>query len=333
MQVVLYHSNCSDGLIAAYEVWRTDPKETLCIPITYSEFQKQDTETFIEDILHKRFDDAKIYSGFPHSNEHLLDVISSTPLFLVDICVDPAKLKALSDLFKTVTVFDHHKSSWEMCEKAFADKMKKVGEQIIFVPFKNTSMSFSLKHSGAYHTYQQLNNNNIIPRYIELVSDYDTWVKKYHDSDSFVAGVMGIRPETMDELDELISDGIDTIITIGNYFNGDRLRRARSVCKRHVEIEVCYKGTNYKAAIVNTNLDISSFVGNILVSDYGFDIGMSYCIVNDKEVGWSIRSNKPLDSSVVSKSFGGGGHAQASGFSSSFEQFRKMLEDKRIVIE
>lgn len=331
MQVVLYHSNCSDGLIAAYEVWRTAPKETLCIPITYKEFQKQNTEEFIEDILHTRFDAAKAFSCFPFTKEEFVDVISGTPIFLVDICVDPGKLRALSDLFETVNVFDHHKSSWEMCEKAFGTAQVN-GDEIFFHPFKNTEVYFSTKHSGAYYAYQQFHGTKQPPRYIQLVSDYDTWVKQYHDSDSFVAGIMGMSPMTMDELDEIISDGVDSIIRIGNYFNANRHKRSNNACKHRIEIDVLHEGKTYKAAIVNTNLDISSFVGNALVEDYGYDIGMSYCIDSDKEVGWSIRSKKSVDSTFLSESFGGGGHAQASGFSCSLVKFLLMIKDKRIVV-
>lgn len=335
MQVVLYHANCNDGLFAAYEIWRTNRKETLCIPITYIKFNKQTITEFIGDITSKLFNTSKEFSGFIHSKHSYLNAIPESRVYLVDIAVDPDKLQALSEVFQSVVVLDHHKSAKDMYLEAFSKDVKcnDEGGQTLIAPFPNTFVGFSNVHSGARYTYETLNPGSEVPYYIQLVSDYDTWKKKLPESDAFAAGIRGINPGSMEELDELVSDGYHETVKVGEYFDKNRQDRSINANKKRIEVDVVHNDKTYKAAVVCTSLDISSIVGNLLVTDNGYDIGMSYVIVAEDEVAWSIRSKTDLDCSFVSISFGGGGHAQASGFSTTLDQLVDILKTKKIIVQ
>jgi hypothetical protein len=80
-------------------------------------------------------------------------------------------------------------------------------------------------------------------------------------------------------------------------------------------------GKVLKGKAVNVNLFFTSDIGNRLVNMEGVDFALMYSY-NGEYWNCSLRSKKNVDVSKIATAFGGGGHAQASGFS-----WRKSIDE------
>lgn len=331
MQVVFYHQNCNDGLVAAHSVWAADKTNTLCIPITYDEFSGQTPDEFFEMCFTDKIVRAQIASGFNLSFTALMDRAKlDVTAFLVDISVPKEILRRISETFSKVVVLDHHESANKIYQGDEEFQYRNVSEQYDHYLFnKNVRVFMDRKYSGAHLAWHFMNHfDKEPPRYISLVSDYDTWNKSNKDPDYFAAGLRARATGKFRDLDVILNE-VDYTLKLGKEFDRDREGRANGVISRRVDVGILLDEKElYKGAIVNSNMDISSVVGNNLVTDHGYDVGLSYVIVDENTVAWSIRSKKPFSCLFVAEYFGGGGHAQACGFSTSLGYLVSVLATK-----
>lgn len=333
-KICLYHQNCNDGFVAAHAVWEKDKDNTLCIPITYHEFDKQTPDEFLESCFSDKIVSACVMSDFKGSISHLLSVAKTeVTVYLVDISVPKPILLKISEIFKWVIVLDHHES---------ADKIYKYDPDFehfaitdtldLYTINKNVKICMDKVNSGAMVTWLYMNPDKTeVPRAIKLVSDYDTWKKEDKNADYFAAGLRYLNCRKFSELTMAL---IDVKGTIKSGYIAEKIRedRTNSVVKHRIDVTINYRGEEYKAAIVNSSMDISSILGNTLVSEHGYDVGMTYCITKDGDVAWSIRSKKPFSCLFVAEAFGGGGHAQACGFATSVGYLVDVIQTKHICI-
>ena len=63
LNVCFFHKDCNDGLMAAYAVWEKAKSTTLCIPITYPEFEKQTPDEFMEMCFSDKLPTAVVSSS------------------------------------------------------------------------------------------------------------------------------------------------------------------------------------------------------------------------------------------------------------------------------
>lgn len=311
MKIAFYHANCCDGLFGAYAVWKKYQGRVLLVPIDHNNTNKQSPEEFIDYYLIKHFPQNKRFSGFAYELIELSQKVKEVDVFFVDFAPDIEKFNFLSKMFQTVTVLDHHKSSLDIYTAKYQDKMVVKGSLTTFnfgkdkVIFSNETCGSMLAEMYFFGQAQYYN---------ELVNDYDLWIKAMPESDNFVAGIMAMNFKNIAQLKSALAKGIHLIIEAGELLNKVRMRRTESCCTRRVEVTLTHGEKSYKAALVNSELDISSMLGNSIVKDHGYDVAVIYSIRNPNEVGCSVRSSENVDSRFLSESFGGGGHNCASGF-------------------
>lgn len=332
MNIVFFHANCCDGLFGAYAAWKQFQGKALLIPIDYSRLQKQTPDEFISHYLIENFDKNKRFSSFAYELIDVSNYMKEVNVYFIDIAPDIEKYEVLTSMFKKVTVLDHHQTAKEMYLAKYGHKAicatdttkmnTHDGKGEIF--FANNCCGSMLAEKYFTGTFCHYN---------ELVNDYDMWIKKIPVSDAFVAGIMALNVNSIQQLHANIQKGIHLIIEKGETVLTVRERRTSSCCTRAVPVQVEHNGKMYNAALVNAELDLSSILGNTLIEKHGYEIAIVYSIKSPTEVGFSVRSKEGLDSTFLSKPYGGGGHACASGFGGSLKLLTIVLQCQKWVIE
>jgi len=233
-------------------------------------------------------------------------------VFIVDYSFGDNELSYLEEICKNVRDviwIDHHKTAIEMSEKY--PWMKELHG------IRDTSMSAC---PLVFRYFTGKKNLTEMPKWVQYVSDYDTWTKALESSVHFKLG-MDLRDQSpcAPIWDKLIGNkGFQNkILTLGqiihdgskiSIYNSKRYdRMASSMYEKDI-----YFDTEYKAIILNCT-DHTSEVFKDKINDY--DIGVVWHKQRDKYLFsiYSVREN--VDCAKICQEFGGGGHKGAAGFS------------------
>ena len=315
MKVVLYHSNCQDGFFAAATLFQLFGKDALYIPVGYKPIQDLGPYEALAHLFNPKKEQELFEKGNSvHKLSHVHpDMYKDVELYIVDYSVPVEHFLVYTSLFKSVLMLDHHVTAVKSYMSHFSADESPEG-WIVMCPTENSKIVFSDKDSGAKLTHRYFHRNQSVPYYIELVSDRDLWQFKLSETDLFHYGVRLLNEENIQKVLDYASTNFEFILNLGELQKKEIHTRIKSV-KRHgvLPINVTIGEHSYKAAIINSNLDIASDLCNSTIKE-GYDIAMAYAIQNLDDVSFSVRSAKSVDSSLISLHFGGGGHAQASGF-------------------
>ena len=167
-------------------------------------------------------------------------------------------------------------------------------------------------HSGAYLAWEYFFNDMPVPYAVALVSDYDTWQHKMEGDRDFQVGLMmsdwAENPAAgqweylfthEERCKELMYEG-----QMGMKF---RDAKCRDYCRSYgYETEI----GGHKAYAVNLFTFGSQTFGE-RIKQYPICIG---CVFDGTRWTVSLYSDMGVDTSVISKGYGGGGHSAASGF-------------------
>ena len=275
--IVIFHYPCQDGLASA---WITK----------YYHYQ--------------HCKDIEIY---PIQHGHTIDLerlINKKVIF----CDYSPSLEILNEIEKVtskITILDHHISA----QKALENKPYAI---------------FDMKKSGAGLTWDYFMFGPA-PKFIQMIEDRDLWKWKIINSREFTAGfstvcsTVGLHDfyELFRLFDELYNNNskLDFYLELGNIINKSNLLKSENIVAKHVNKINNYNG--YNVCIVNCHSELASDVGNMLVTKYNVDFAVLWTYFHPKEEYYiSLRANNKVDVSEIAKRFGGGGHANASGFSS-----------------
>lgn len=332
MNVILYHQNCNDGLFAAYACWLKFQDKALYIPVNYKPIQDMTTQESLDHIFN--YDNNSKIKETDNSIYQLTDIApekyKDINLYVVDYSFPVNQFKDHCNLFKSVTVLDHHDSAIKAYCGEFVYEFSNCRKKISFG--SNHTVIFSEKESGAKLTFNYLFPEERIPEYFELVSDRDLWSFKLNYTKAFHSGTRLLNFVNFRKLDLNLKYGLNRILDLGMVYESELANRIKKVKRSGVIEFSCYiDGRSYRLALVNSYLDIASDLCSSILSD-GYEIAMAYYIGSD-DVSISVRSLKDIDSSVISKHFGGGGHQQASGFQMPLTEFTNLLNTKRLEVK
>jgi uncharacterized protein len=206
-----------------------------------------------------------------------------------------------------IKILDHHKTA----QQALQTKSYAV---------------FDMDKSGAGLTWEYFFPYMPMPNFIQMIQDRDLWTWKLPDSRNLTAGlymlcdsVESVKSDfsgLFDIFDELFSnpDKFIFCLELGSIVSKATLSKANSLAKSHANHIDFY--SKYRVCIVNCPTDLTSDVGNILSSMDTIDFAVLWKYNHPKQEYYvSLRSSNKVDVSNIAKSFGGGGHPNASGFS------------------
>ncbi len=222
---------------------------------------------------------------------------------------------SMTELFKAckkLIWIDHHESAKKRSEGVWLNKSIKGKREI--------------GKCGALLAYEYFYPNDSVPYAIELVNDYDLWIKKIPETDFFNERIALEKKIPffwgfiVDEID------VDKIVEQGRILHKQKMLRVESSIEKGVQkkfFNAAKTIAGIKAFWVNSSpMDVSLCGAEILKK--GYDIAVMYFQDKD-EIIFGLRSNK-FDVSVLATDFGGGGHKTAAGFHLPLKQAFTLLE-------
>lgn len=211
-------------------------------------------------------------------------------IYMVDISYSRELCDSLATKYK-LTLIDHHKTA-----------------KVAFEGAKYAVIN--LDNSAAVLTFKYLFPSTYPPIILNYVQDYDLWKFELNKSRE-----VNLYIDTLTTFEEWAEFSLADAMTQGTAIRKFRDRQVSNSIKdaRIIEFE------GYKVVILNATENVST-VGNELLNAYEVDFSMTYRDVKDKRY-YSLRSIGDFDVSVIAKKHGGGGHRNASGFSTNILEF------------
>jgi uncharacterized protein len=273
-------------------------------------------------IVNKHFKDDHdveligIDHGMPIRDEDLKD---ADQVFFVDYCPPMARLKELAPLpaKEAFTVIDHHKS-------------------VIDAKDRPDQIEFYLDNdfSGCELTWKFFYPDKEIPDAVKLLGRYDVWDHKDQDTLPFQAGAkMHLTTPRARQWKGLLGDDrlleraiIKKLLEDGEVLEQGKEQADNKKCKTMMftsDLEVDKR--TYSCLCVNSSeFNSLSFDGHPLVDSV--DILLPFYLRKDGI--WCVSfytRKKDIDCSVIAKSFGGGGHKQASGCQVDYKTLKTII--------
>ena len=277
-KLCIYHGNCADGFGAAWAVRQALGN----IEFYPGVYQKEPPDVAGKDVI------------------------------MVDFSYKRPVLEEMSKRANSIIILDHHKSAAEDLADFLTPPPWPVWKSIIEdkIPLsENTRITalFDMDRSGAMMAWQYL-NNSLPPKLIDHIQDRDLWRFDLPFTREIQAAVFSYPYdfETWDKLMDMDTDKLrqeGTAIERKHHKDIDELL---GVCQRRLIIG------GYNVPVASLPYTLTSDAGHKMAQDELF----AACYWDTAETRiFSLRSTDDgMDVSAIAKSYGGGGHRNASGF-------------------
>lgn len=209
---------------------------------------------------------------------------------ILDFSYDNATTKRLVKEANSLIVIDHHKSA--------------------MVELHDVSCThFDMTHSGAMLAWKFFHPGKEAPRMIKYIEDRDLWKWEMSYSKEFSAA-FDMVPFDFEEFDKFLDDSaVDNAQERGAYI----LAYSKTVISRISKQAAARKMSGKNVLVVNSPHWMSE-IGNVLSIKCDFAV-IWYYDHDTCQVKVSLRAHHDdSDVSEVAKTFGGGGHRKAAGF-------------------
>jgi len=243
------------------------------------------------------FGDNAEYRPVQYGDPVPFETLVGRQVYILDFSFSPDTILAMAQVATQVTMLDHHKSAAEQWQG--------------IVPAPNAVITFDMDRSGAQMSWDHFHPGTPRPILIEHIGDLDLWRFTLPDTKAFCAG-LSILPTTF-EAWHTVTPG--ALIASGRVIVEFQQHQVDGVMNRELR-PVTLGGYHGLAANVINN---TSEAGHEIAKRSG-TFSLTFFIKGD-DVICSLRSVAPFDVSEIAKRYGGGGHAQASGFTMTISQF------------
>ena len=238
--------------------------------------------------------------------------VKDKEVYLVDFSYSREALIKMNEEARELKVLDHH----ETAENILKD-----------LPFCH----FDGSKSGAMLAWEYFHSG--VPNGILLhhIQDNDLWKFECPRTKAFIMNLRS-HPQTIATFNS-INDGLENKKS-GDEFYKAFVRDGETLLRYfNAQLSLAVKATaqditlcGIKGRVANLTGMFASEAGNLMAGDYG-TFGMTYFVHSTGSIKCSIRSQKGNGCNVadIALTFGGGGHANASGFSLTQEQLIGLL--------
>lgn len=311
MKTVLYHKNCSDGMMSAVLL-----------------------------SIHYRENDEKANFIAVNYNEPMPE-IAGTDVVIVDFSYPPEVLEAASKVATSITMLDHHLTAAKQwggykrfthwcadgtgCEMHLTLKEERSGAGLTWEYIQEEIGGFS-----SVYFNEEPNAHRIVgklKRVMLAVEDRDLWKFSLPDT-AVICEALKAIPLTIEAWTSFIlrssaeefNDSLKTAETI----LATKERQAQALAKKAVIKTL--KGIPFPIPVVNCSAEVTSRVGEILYAEHPAALMWAS---NGEFAFCSFRSNE-VDVSVLAAQFGGGGHTAAAGFRMTLVDFANWLAEPKV---
>lgn len=267
MKTACLYRNDSDGCGAAYSLWKAlkDQYELLFLEVQYGQEPPYEA----------------------------LRVFAPDQVYIVDFSYKADVLRPFLDEFPETMVIDHHKSSLEDLESAFAERVYK-------------TFIHDERFSGCVLTWQHFFPDEDVPEVLLYVQDCDLWKFELENSKEINAYIASL-PKDFNEWDQFYTpEAYDAGRAIIRLQKQAIERRLKDV--RRVEV------AGHMVPCVNASENISELGAAMCEAYPDAPFSVSYCDRGDGKRSYSLRSRNGFDVSEVAKKWSGGGHQASAGF-------------------
>ena len=221
--------------------------------------------------------------------------ISGRDVMILDFCYPREILLKLKEQSKSLIVIDHHKTAYEDCGDL-------------------DFCHFDMNESGASLTWKHFIPNNFSsPKLIQYIRDID--LNKYElPYSKQVRQIIKMVSRTYDDwtkLSSTINNDLDSIVKEGLIIVKANYHHVIDTIKSTFDIEL----NGIKGKAINETYDSMSETLNYILEKFpesNFALGFYF---NGSKWKYSLRSeDRRIDVGALAKTFGGGGHRNASGF-------------------
>ena len=240
----------------------------------------------------------------PRGHDDVIDASAheGSLVVFVDIAPGNEELRALAERAAKVIVLDHHVTARERFENDLGVQNALAGH--------GHHVAFDLSHSGAMLAWSYFHPDEPAPDLLRYVEDQDLWAWKLPASEE-VNAALASYPRDFETWEDLAVRPISELAAEGApILRANRIEVERALQSAHPVA----LGTR-RAEAVNTSQHRSR-VGHELAQRAAFKLpwGIVYRVTGQR-VDVSLYSIGDLDVAKVAESYGGGGHANAAGFS------------------
>jgi len=241
----------------------------------------------------KKFGDNAKYLA-AHPGDAAPELPAEAVVLMVDVAYSRSRLLDLRSKVKQVTVVDHHLTN-----------KTDIGD----LP----DTHFDMNQSGATLAWQFLHPGKKIPELLLYVEDRDLWRFKLPDSREYNAGLSSYQ-RRFDLWELLSSTGTEKLKHDGGVILRAEGRMLEEICENVFYTRI----DGHYVPVVNTTT-LRSQVGDRLCQIHPTAPFSAYFFEKENAKKerircWGLRSPGRMDVSVIAKKFGGGGHADAAGF-------------------
>ena len=299
-KVYVYHHNDHDGIVAAGVLYNlypdSDNAEFIFTMIDYAKELNFDHINFVND-------DEVYFLDYSFTNDHNLKEFKKL-----------LERRSPADSSKVIWI-DHHVSSFkselEKYEIAGILDTSLCGAALTYLYFTPASYeSFNATNLGTY-----FHNDKKIPEFLKYIDDYDCWKHLYPETNNFHYGFIVSDP-TSHIIGNLLYK--NTMIT-DIIYSGGKIKKYLAANDKDYHIDMY--GFEYKLPKEHGGLRCFCInrKGNSLmfgdkVDDYDAVIPFYF---NGTKWSYSIFTTKDqVSCEAVAKSYGGGGHLKAAGWTS-----------------
>ena len=254
---------------------------------------------------HKRLGDTADYEmGLYDAPFPKLDLFALRSVYLVDFSYSADQIREIAKVASSVTVIDHHKSA-----------MKDLTGQVF--P-RGVTVHFDMERSGAGMTWDYFHTDPR-PMLIHYIEDRDLWRWNLAESREVSAyiGLHSLSLESFYKLDADFTKDLQGCKLKGSMLLTQQDKIAGKICSLAFERTLQSPKGAVKVMFINTSTLISEVGNELLKRHPHIDFVAGWFDKSMDQRVWSLRANNRFDCSVLAKAFGGGGHANAAGFTTS----------------
>ncbi len=325
--LVIYHAQCADGFGAAFAAWLKLGDEAEYVPCQYGQVKNV---ADLNSILSS--------AGIPFGEGEV---------YVLDFSFPKDVMEWLFKEVKRVTWLDHHASVF----KEWGIPLDVVGDNEYFsIEDKPHWVELNNYKSGAMLAWEYFHPGTEVPMFIRHIDDYDRWIfalegtkafqkalwsyatwsfagwknafisapnsnAPYESLDNFYAEGEAILRAHEQNVQSVVKGGARPCSIVPAIINSSDSYKAPWVWWHDEECgDTC--GANGIAA--NCPPHLASDVGHELANQSG-TFGLLWSIDKDNICKCSLRSNGDYDVSAIAKEFGGGGHKNAAGFTTTIQ--------------
>jgi oligoribonuclease NrnB/cAMP/cGMP phosphodiesterase (DHH superfamily) len=247
--------------------------------------------------------DSAEYQPVSYGDRIVPDRLSARQVFILDFSFSPDVLCEMAQHAAKIVLLDHHKSAAEQWTN--------------IEPVPNVELHFDMDRSGAQMAWDYFHAGSPRPLLIDHIGDRDLWQFALADTKAFCAG-LSLIPASFESW-QVAAANPGVLIAKGHTVLEVLQRQINSALRKELRpVTLCGHRGLATNVIGNT-----SEIGQAIAKRSG-TFSLTFFIKGDEAI-CSLRSIAPFDVSVIATHYGGGGHAQASGFTVPIERFFKEI--------